>query len=149
MNDIQIRAIHSETDIFNSLSSCANSFFNQRVNNSDTLRNLSKKFSNHGVCHTINVGEGIAGFVSCYVNDTITQKGFLSIIVVKKEFQGFGFGTLLLDIVLSSCKIFGMKQLRLEVDPNNTSAINFYHKRGFLKDESNAHGIINLYKQIH
>jgi len=149
MDEILLKTIHLEGEINNALSSCSDSLFNQDINNEETIKKLSGKFAKKGVCYVVCVGNIISGFVAFYVNDYKTYKGYLSIIVVKKDYQGLGFGALLLDVVLSTCKKKGMRELLLEVDSNNDSAILFYNKRGFIINESKTPNTLVLSKQIH
>ncbi len=149
MKDIQVVAVQTEDDIFNSLSSCAPSLYNQSVNSEEALRKLSSKYSKFGACYSVTIGGCMAGFVSCYVNDIQNHIAFLSIIVISKAYQGLGLGTLLLDIVFTVCKQNAMRGLRLEVDKNNSNAIRFYNNRGFVKEKDDATaGTLILFKDL-
>jgi ribosomal protein S18 acetylase RimI-like enzyme len=149
MNSILVNKIYLEDDISSAMSSCSDSLFNQSINNPDVLKKLSKKYAENGLCYVVYLGKEISGFVSCYVNDYNTKKGFLSIIVVKQKFQGLGIGSLLLDVVLTSCKLEGMEELLLEVDKDNESAIMFYNQRGFSVKQKQSPTSIILSKRIH
>jgi ribosomal-protein-alanine N-acetyltransferase len=52
-------------------------------------------------------------------------------IAVRPPFQNQGFGTLLLDILLSKAKRSSAEYCYLEVRPSNTRAFHFYQHRGF------------------
>lgn len=143
MNEIQLKALNTEIDIYDSLKSCADSLFNQRINNDETLMELSKKYAKYGRCYVVTIDDVTAGFVASYINDMVSLRAFLSILVVSNQYHGLGLGSLLLDVVLTSCKIFRMKELFLEVDANNEIAISLYEKRGFIiKDKTKPNSII-------
>lgn len=148
MNDIEVLSLNREEDIFSTLSTCADSLHNQNVNNEETIKSLSSKYYTYGLCFGIKVRKEVAGFVSCYVNDTKNRRGFLSIIVVKKEYQGLGLGALLLDIVLTSCKLNNIDELVLEVEANNTEATRFYYSRGFEMNQTKEDGVLVLKKEL-
>lgn len=148
MNDIEINRIKSVREIHNSLLICSDSLFNQDINNEESLCKLSRKYAEFGVCFNICIESTIAAFVACYVNDSINKVGFLSIIVVRKGFQGLGLGSLLLDLVITMCKNNSITELRLEVDTVNTKAIQFYQKRGFQQKNNKANGMLTLFKII-
>lgn len=148
MKEIQVIEINKEDEIFNSLSLCSSALFNQDINNEETLKKLSHKYAENGVCYVVSVGGVVSGFVACYVNDRETFKGFLSIIVIKKEYQGLGLGALLLDVVFATCKQETIRELLLEVDSNNDLAIKFYKRRGFIIKESKSPNTIILSKPL-
>jgi ribosomal protein S18 acetylase RimI-like enzyme/sugar phosphate isomerase/epimerase len=52
-------------------------------------------------------------------------------IVVKKEFQGQGFGAKIMQILISKGKALKIKKIRLSVDNDNQKAISLYKKQGF------------------
>lgn len=108
------------------------SFFNQEINNSQIIDNLSDKFHRFGTFLVAKKGEEICGFSAFYSNDLITYTAFLSMIVVSSNYQGMGIGQLLLNKTIEICRENNMKHLSLEVDKNNNRAIHFYIKNGFV-----------------
>jgi len=148
MNDIILKPLNSEKDIYASLKLCADSLFNQSINNEESLIGLSKKYAKYGRCFVVVMDEDVTGFVAFYINDKESLRAFLSIIVVRNCYHGLGLGSLLFDVVLSSCKLSGMKELWLEVDAGNAIAISFYKQRGFKKSECTSSDSILLSKRI-
>ena len=58
-------------------------------------------------------------------------KGHIISLAVHPEFRRRGVGSALLKEVLTSMKKRGILTVKLEVNENNVSAINFYKKHGF------------------
>ena len=54
-------------------------------------------------------------------------------IVIKKIYRNNGFGTLLLEKLITLCKSLNLKSVSLEVNEINTSAIHLYENFGFEK----------------
>lgn len=78
-------------------------------------------------------GRNKLGFAAVYCNDNINNKAYISMIVVKKEYQYRGIGTKLLEEVIKIVRDAGMKIIILEVAKGNDKARNFYGKQGFLQ----------------
>lgn len=56
---------------------------------------------------------------------------YLTMIVVEKEEQGKGYGSLLMHEMFRYCKENGMEKIRLKVACTNKTAYRFYIKHGF------------------
>lgn len=54
-------------------------------------------------------------------------------IVIKKDFQGMGFGNLMIKKLLEYAKKVHIKHISLTVDNDNPSAIYLYEKYGFIE----------------
>ena len=61
----------------------------------------------------------------------VDREGDVNTIAVAKEYQGNGFGKQLLDWMLETAKLNGVKELFLDVRADNQAAINLYQKEGF------------------
>lgn len=68
---------------------------------------------------------------NCAVYLNSTERGFISSIAVKKEYQGKGLGRNLLEKVRDIADSRGISEIRLEVFKNNSHAIVFYERMGF------------------
>ena len=77
----------------------------------------------------ISVDNNLAGMVGYYANDYELKKAYLSIIVIRKEYQGYGIGSKLLQMFIEESKSKGMNVCRLEVGCYNEKAISFYLKK--------------------
>ena len=115
--------------IYNALETCADSFYNQSVDK----RKLAKKLAAYGNVTAAFVHEDLAGVVCYYANNYETKTAFLSVIVIRGEYQGCGIGSLLLRCFMEDAEAKGMLACRLEVDCRNENAIAFYSRKGFEK----------------
>lgn len=70
---------------------------------------------------------GFAGAKYCLEEAEITK------IIIKKEYQNNGFGTILLNNLINELKKRNTSLLFLEVRESNQQAINFYLKHGFFR----------------
>lgn len=80
----------------------------------------------------------ILGFVALYANNCQTKEAYISMFVVRDEFQGRHIGSKLMDYTVQVAKAHGMNKIKLEVSKKNEKAILFYKKKGFiiLEDET-------------
>ena len=89
----------------------------------------------------------IMGYCAIYANDFINRTAYITLIVVRNEFQGKHVGRDLLKRALEIATNYGMDSCVLEVRKNNISAIRFYESNGFEKlngDDRIYHMRINL-----
>lgn len=135
------KKVTSQKEIESIMSVCAESFFNQSVNTAEAIKTLADKFSRHGKFICAMCDSQIAGFVSFYDNDMDNLVGFLSMIIVRNQFQGNDIGSALVHQCVNECRMSGMRKLRLEVSPDNKKAIAFYEKMGFEQADKNQTSI--------
>ena len=95
------------------------------VNIDSYARKLSD-FSDFSICRD---PKGIVGMISCYTNKP--PVGYISNVCVKNEFQGMGVFTKMFMLLVAKAKEKGIETLRLEVDLNNSKALNLYSLLGF------------------
>ena len=74
------------------------------------------------------IDEKLAGFCELKI---VEEEADLQMLVLRKEFQGKGYGTLFLLEILEDLKTKGVKYIFLEVSERNKNAINLYKKFGF------------------
>lgn len=148
MNDYRIRRIKYSRNILGYILECSDSLYDQVFNNRQHLFVLSKKYSENAFFYVLSIGTNTAGIISFYANDNQKKIGYLSMVVVKKEYQGLRLGSILLDVALSICKIQGMSTLRLEVNIDNNKALSFYDRKGFETFEKTKKGTLILSKDI-
>lgn len=77
------------------------------------------------------IDEEIIAFLAIYANDEKRYKAHLPIIVIIKEYQGFGIGKIMMSRALARARQRGMKLIDLEVEPENISAHHLYQYCGF------------------
>lgn len=123
------RTIDTTYKIRNIMHSCKDDMFS--VRSDEFLDSLAEKFSKYGCFLAAYKEEKLAGYIAFYCNDTVTQAAFISVIVIKKDFQRMGLGSALINEAIKKSKENGMTKLRLEVDINNENAIQFYKRMGF------------------
>ena len=110
------------------LGECANTFYNKAICNEKVIDNLADKYNRYAEFYCCFTEDIIIGCIAFYSNDENKHIGFLSMIIVKKEYQAKGVGKKLLGLCIEKCIQRGMEKLRLEVNKNNINAINFYKK---------------------
>lgn len=128
-DQVTIRSLAGFESIYEALETCADSFFNKSVDK----RKLAEKMAAFGNVTAAYIGDNLAGVACYYANAFETKTAFLSVIVIRKEFQGCGIGSQLLRSFLDHSKVKGMTVCRLEVDSRNENAISFYERKGFRK----------------
>ena len=69
--------------------------------------------------------------VAFFAGELIFSEGSISMIAVKKEFQGKGIGKYVMSWFIDLCKQKGINNIWLEVSQNNKKAIRFYEDFGF------------------
>ncbi len=94
-----------------------------------TLRNLQSSLAseNMGIVLRESSGKLIGYFITLDIVDELE----LLKIAVGKEFQGKGYGRLLMQKVIELAKHLGMNSVFLEVRESNTPAIELYKSTGF------------------
>ncbi len=75
-----------------------------------------------------DIGGNVVGYISVMdMNDSSKIISF----AVKKEFRGYGVGSMLMDTAIRKCKERGKKSVMLEVRVSNERAQKLYKKKGF------------------
>jgi phenylacetate-CoA ligase len=92
---------------------------------------MAEKFINHGHIISIAENEKYLGFAAFYANDKINKTAYLSMIAVHPKYQNKNIGSKLLQRIFNISLDNGMQIIKLEVNKDNTKAINFYIKNGF------------------
>lgn len=90
----------------------------------------------------INNDEKI-GFYAIYCNDLDSKTAFIAQICVKCS--GCGYGNILMNDIVDTCKNSGMIKIRLEVYDDNVNAIKFYKKNGFVFESVAKNGLSSYY----
>ncbi len=139
---MELLEIKESNTIKTIMRACAQSFYDQSVNSEERIQQLSKKFSD-SACFVCAQDEGkIIGFTAFYCNDFTDKIAFLSMIIIKDEFQNRGLGNVMLIDCMNRCKEKNMDVLRLSVDCNNRRAIKFYEKKGFVQVRTNENSFL-------
>ncbi len=72
----------------------------------------------------LEIDKNIHGYVGMWVNENAE----IINLYVDKEYQGYGFGGLLMDFVIDLCIMSNIENLTLEVRRSNIKAISLYEK---------------------
>lgn len=110
---------------------CAGDLYNKKLNNKEFIENISNKYYKNGVVFKSIAEDQITGMIAFYCNNITDKKAFLSMIVVKAEYQGKGVGGVLLKQMEKECSCLGMSYVVLEVDRTNKNAQGFYLLHGY------------------
>jgi ribosomal protein S18 acetylase RimI-like enzyme len=84
----------------------------------------------------------LVGLVAVYFNNLITRVGYITSVSVIEERQRAGIATNLMRKAIEFGKKKDFKELRLELNINNSSAIKLYKKSGFVFNGTNNDRII-------
>ncbi|MFA6919313.1 MAG: GNAT family N-acetyltransferase, partial [Patescibacteria group bacterium] len=81
--------------------------------------------------YLILAGDNVIGHISL-----VSRRGnwYETAIIIEKKWQGRGFGTEAINVLLKKAKRLGIKKVYLEVRPNNLMAIRAYEKCGLKKN---------------
>ena len=74
----------------------------------------------------------LLGYCAVYANDQQSKVAYISLLCVKKEYQGMGIGKALLQACEDLAREKGMTVLRLEVKEDNEKAIRLYRGSGLI-----------------
>lgn len=104
---------------------------------SDLLPKLSQK----GICMMAYCKE-VMGYCAFYANDYVGKKAYISLLAVKQKYQGMHIGSHLLNKCMEMARSYGMTACMLEVDKNNSFAIEFYGRKGFALIEERVDSLL-------
>ncbi len=90
----------------------------------------------------------LIGQLSIYHIDWENKTGVFGRFLVNPDYENRGYMRMATSLAIDFAKnVFGLKQLKLEVKPNNVKAISIYQKNGFIKqceDENSGMLIMTL-----
>lgn len=123
-------------DIVNLLEK-SNAEFNSDLITTD-INSYVDKLISHATIMPIFEDNNLIAFIAYYNNDEINRKAYLSMIAVKPDYGGKGYGSKLLEMAIQSLIKKNYKYFDLEVLKTNDIAIKFYKKYNFqIIDSSN------------
>jgi len=120
---------------------CSSDLFDQTLNQIEKIAFIAKKYSDFACFAELREDEELAGIIAFYCNDFKQKDAFLSMIVIKKQYQKRGIGKLLLGYMEDECKKIGMKSIKLEVAKANLNAQKFYLRMGYRLDHEEKESI--------
>ena len=100
----------------------------------ESLEIYAEKIDNFAYVYAVRREKENIGLAVFYANDIAEKKAYISLIGMKKVQQGKGYGGWLLTQCEAIAKGNGMTKVLLEVDSDNTGAVRFYEKNGYVFD---------------
>ena len=117
-----------EIDIKNHLEKC-NSLFKPPLDSYIDLVIYSKKLYEYANRYEVFYDGFLIGLVAVYFS---SNKGFISNFSLEKEWIGRGVSDMLMKVSIDDFKKKNIEQIRLEVFKENSRALNFYYRYGFV-----------------
>lgn len=77
----------------------------------------------------LEIDDEVHGYVGMWINENVE----IINLYVDEEYQGMGFGSMMMDFVIDVCESSSVNNLSLEVRSSNTKAINLYKKYGLIE----------------
>lgn len=119
------------TDVLSAFLKSVDDLFAARLSSRVNLTEYCRKIMTHAVIVAAFHRGRVVGLCALYLDDPAQEAGFLTLIAVLKEFQGFGLGKTLLGAGVSEARSAGKRCLRLEVNSSNYRARRLYQQFGF------------------
>lgn len=91
----------------------------------------------------LEIDDEIHGYVGMWITDNLE----IINLYVDEEYQGMGFGSILMDFVIDVCEQSNISNLSLEVRSSNTKAINLYKKFGLKESHIRKNYYVNENKE--
>ena len=91
----------------------------------------------------LEIENEIHGYVGMWITDNIE----IINLYVDEEYQGMGFGSIIMDFVIDICEQSNIDNLSLEVRSSNFKAINLYEKYGLKKSHIRKNYYVNDNKE--
>ena len=91
----------------------------------------------------LEIDDEIHGYVGMWITDNLE----IINLYVDEEYQGMGFGSILMDFVIDVCEQSNISNLSLEVISSNTKAINLYKKFGLKESHIRKNYYVNENKE--
>ena len=128
-----------ENDVYNHLEHCNENFIpflNTRVN----IHAYAKKIVKNAITFEAWADNELIGLIATYFNSE-EKFGFITSVSVLKQYTGTGIASKLLKMCMDYSAINNYSVLKLEVNKDNTTAINFYKKYNFTQTQINEDSI--------
>ena len=91
----------------------------------------------------LEIDDEIHGYVGMWITDNLE----IINLYVDEEYQGMGFGSIIMDFVIDVCEQSNISNLSLEVRSSNTKAINLYKKFGLKESHIRKNYYVNENKE--
>lgn len=128
---VYISKINDYDIIRKDITECAEYLYNSSLNNQNFIEKIAKKYYERSYFAEARYEGILMGVIAFYCNDDVMKEAFLSMIVVKQEYQKIGVGKKLLLYMESVCQKYGMEKIKLNVAGTNLKAQSFYVRNGY------------------
>ena len=99
---------------------------------------------NHYALYAVlEIENEIHGYVGMWITDNLE----IINLYVDEEYQGMGFGSIIMDFVIDICEQSNIQNLSLEVRSSNIKAINLYKKYGLKESHIRKNYYVNDNKE--
>lgn len=129
-NNVDIKQIKNKKDILRTLNEFDKVFSPSISEKVDSISDYASKLSENAYVY-VAYGSQNLGFITLYANDNDNKTAYISFIGVKREAQNMKIGRRLLKVCFEKSAELGMRHIKLEVQKENHSAVEFYIKYGF------------------
>ena len=131
--DLALERLSNLADILDVLIAFDEHFPRSISSRVDALETHARKLTENAIVYRATATGLTAGFIAFYANSRIEATAFLTHLAVAPQFRGAGVGRALINRCIDDSKAAAMKQIKLEVDGVNESAIGFYRSLGFVE----------------
>jgi ribosomal protein S18 acetylase RimI-like enzyme len=90
----------------------------------------------------------LVGMINAYLNDPKGQTVYITNVSVVREYTGHGIASALLAICLARAQADGFSVVKLEVSPENVTAMRLYARAGFKAVADSGKGYLLMVRQI-
>ena len=91
----------------------------------------------------LEIDDEIHGYIGMWITDNLE----IINLYVDEEYQGMGFGSIIMDFVIDVCEQSNINNLSLEVRSSNIKAINLYKKFGLKESHIRKNYYVNDNKE--
>ena len=134
----------SQNDIFEHLKWC-NEQFIPKLSEKVTILDYSKKIFEKAICFEAFDNQVLVGLVAAY-NNTENNFLFITNVSVIKQNIGQGIAKQLIKNSIDFAQKNNINSIQLEVDKNNSKAIQLYEKMNFSLENENEQSLFLNYK---
>ena len=106
--------------------------YDKSIVSSGIYNALTEKYTQYAYVIAAQFNNELVGYAAFYCNDVISKQAYLSMIIVKKDYQHLGVGSALMQAMKTICYNNGFLTIKLKVDVNNCKARNLYYKCGYV-----------------
>lgn len=84
----------------------------------------------------------LVGIIACYANNNKTKEAYITCVCISKEYQGKGISKILFNHLYDILRLKQFLLVSLEVNKENTKALNLYQSQGFKFNLEKVHSYI-------